>query len=458
MSDRISRKTYTPNLNNTLHNSSKTDKHDFSTMFDTLGEIRLGYWLIIAFVLIILGLMGTIPLSSAAIAPGVVSVEGSSKIIQHFEGGIVQKIFVHDGDYVSANQELVKLSDVREKANYQATQAQLIQAFARKARWVAESQNKNTFDFNQWLLQRQNNPQVGEAMQSQMEIYTSRLALFEEQRDSFLRRQVQAQKRLVGNTQRITALKHRLELVSQELSEYEDLDQRGLITRDKLFNLKIQKANIQAELADTQADIAESTALLNEAESQISQLNKSRKKESVENLDRLHDEIADLKQRFAAIENRLQRTTITSPISGFVVNLQAHTQGGVIAPGQTILEIVPNTERLLVKAKIDPKNRDTVKVGQRAEIRFSAFNQRVALPVEGKVKLISADRFVDPVGNTPYYKVSIELIGDQDKALNGEIIHPGMQAEVMILTGKRTVLQYIFSPITKSFNRALRED
>ncbi|MBN4073880.1 HlyD family type I secretion periplasmic adaptor subunit [bacterium AH-315-E07] len=440
------------------NNSLRKNKPNLTAMFDTTREVRLGYWVVVLFVAVVFLLLGTIPLSSAAIAPGVVGVEGYRKVIQHLEGGIVQEILVADGDYVETGQELIKLNDVRDNADYKATKVQLIQALAREARWVAEGHQKDIFDFNQWLLDRKDDPQVTDAMESQMEIHRSRLDLFEEKKSSFLHRQAQASKRLLGNTQRIETLKNRFKLVSYELDEYKKLEKRGLVTRDTLFELKVSKSSLQAELADTRADIAESTALLDEYRSRIAQLSKERKQESVESLDSLRDKIADLKHRFAAIEDRLQRTVITAPISGHIVNLQAHTRGGVIAPGQSILEIVPNSKRLIIEAKVDPKNRDTVKVGHRAEVRFTAFNQSVGVPVKGEVTLISADRLVDEVTNIPYYKTSIELAADQYAALDGEQIHPGMQAEVMILTGKRTVLQYLFSPIAKSFNRALRED
>jgi len=131
--------------------------------------------------------------------------------------------------------------------------------------------------------------------------------------------------------------------------------------------------------------------------------------------------------------------------------------GGVVIAGDTIMEILPKNERLLINGRVPPKDRDSIRVGQRAEIRFSAFSQRSTLPVEGEVKLISADRVVDPLTSLPYYSTTIELLEDPTHALNGEPIFPGMQADILIITGAQTFLQYLASPITRSFNKAFRE-
>ena len=261
-----------------------------------------------------------------------------------------------------------------------------------------------------------------------------------------------------GARQRITTLRERHGVVTQELAEYEKLKNQGLITRPQLLELKIRKSDLEEELGDVEAEVAEATELKAQYESSIAEAIKLRKQESAENLDRLRDTNARLQQRFTAIQDELGRTKISSPLGGYVVNLNASTKGGVIEAGEVIMEIVPDTDKLMIEARVDPKNRNTIHAGQKAEVRFSAFSQRNTLPIPGRVSLISADRMIDPATNTAFYRTMIELEVSDDETIGGMQIHPGMHAEVMIITGERTVLDYLFSPITRSFNRALRED
>jgi HlyD family secretion protein len=152
------------------------------------------------------------------------------------------------------------------------------------------------------------------------------------------------------------------------------------------------------------------------------------------------------------------RTKIRAPINGHVVNLQVHTIGGVVASGTPVLDIVPDNDQLVVEAHLDPKDRDVIASGMPAEVRFTAFNQRNSMPVKGRVVWISADGMSDERSGLQYYVARIELVEDPSKALNGASIHPGMQANVMIVTGQKTVLSHLFRPITRTVTGAFREE
>ena len=154
----------------------------------------------------------------------------------------------------------------------------------------------------------------------------------------------------------------------------------------------------------------------------------------------------------------MHRTAIAAPIGGRIVDLKVHTVGGVVLPGQPLLDIVPSDDNLIVDAKVDPKDRDVVRPGLPAEVRFTAFSQRTASPVQAKVLSVSADRLNDERTGQPYYLARIELVGDPSAALGGASIHPGMQSEVMIVTGQRTALSYLLRPVTRSLNRALTDE
>ena len=172
----------------------------------------------------------------------------------------------------------------------------------------------------------------------------------------------------------------------------------------------------------------------------------------------VQDKLIELRELLPAAESTLQRTTIRAPIGGRVVNLQVHTIGGVIGSGAPILDIVPDDDRLVIEARLDPKDRDVVDSGMPAEVRFTAFNQRNSKPVKGRVVWISADRMADERSGVPHYLARIELVEDPAGALNGASVYPGMQANVMIVTGQRTALSYLFRPLTRTFTGAFREE
>ena len=182
------------------------------------------------------------------------------------------------------------------------------------------------------------------------------------------------------------------------------------------------------------------------------------KNQATKERDSLQDQITSVRKDLRSTKNVMTQTDILAPISGYIVNLKTNTVGGVISPGQKIMEIVPDNKQLLITARVELKDRNSIAVGQSADVRFSAFNRRTTLPIKGKVTVVSADRVIDAVTNKPYYNTTITLLEDPSIKLNGATIHPGMQTEVIIKTGKRTASEYFLSPLSQSFNRSLREN
>ena len=157
-------------------------------------------------------------------------------------------------------------------------------------------------------------------------------------------------------------------------------------------------------------------------------------------------------------EDVLGRTKIRAPLDGTVVGLQVHTTGGVIGPGLPLMDIVPRYDKLVIEAQINPQDIDIVHPGLPAQVRLTAFSQRNILPVDGEVVWVSADRLTDENTGQPYFSARIQIVGDVSEALGGATLYPGMQAEVMIVTGERTPLDYLLRPILSSLNRAFREN
>ncbi len=431
---------------------------ELAERFNAASDISKGYW-IIALVLLVFGVWaGSVPLSSAAIAPGVVGVEGYKKTIQHLEGGIVKSILVKNGDLVTKGQTLVQLSDVRSRAQYESLRIRTSQAQAALLRWKAEQRNDAQLNSEEWLVKYGSSPQALAALETQKEVLRTRRAVFGEKLASLQHQIAQANEKIRGGKARVATLRRQKRVIDAELIEYTRLKKAGMVTRQQLFDLKEKQSDIDVDLDDSRSAVAVAQKLIAQHGSQTAELNGTRVQESAENIDRLRDEIARLEQELAAAENQLERVDIKSPIAGFAVNSVVHTTNGVIAPGQTIMEIIPTDQPLIIDVKVEPKDRDSVRSGQKADVRFTAFSQRSTLPVAGQVKIISADRLIDAVTNLPYYQTSIELTEDPATKLGIARLHPGMQAEAVITTGDRTLLSYLATPFTRSFNRALREE
>lgn len=205
------------------------------------------------------------------------------------------------------------------------------------------------------------------------------------------------------------------------------------------------------------AAIARAEQNITEARLRVSELKTNLINQAVQLLRDEQNNLFDLAERIRAAEDVLNRTEIRSPLNGTVVGLQVHTAGGVISPGASLMDIVPADDRLVIDAQIDPADIDVVRVGLKVEVRLTALPQRNNMPIAGRVISVSADRLIDEATGMPFYRAKVELTGDVKKVLGDVVLYPGMQAEVMIVTGERTALEYILRPLLDSFNRAFRE-
>lgn len=429
-----------------------------NSLADIQQEIRKGYFLIAGLLLLFSIFVGVVPIKTAAIAPGQLIVEGEKKSVQHLEGGIIQQILVKEGDLVEEGQVLAKLDETRLRTEVNSLETQLILSQARKARWQAQLAGSKTLEFSPWLLDHRHNPQAASAMDDQQKLYTNSQELFKEQQKSFQLQIAQAQEKAHGSQQQLQQKKQQHQQIKQEIQNQQNLLAKGLVTRSLLLDLEERSgdAAINASELGSSATVYQHQA--EQLSSELAKLEHSHLTEAAEKLDELGEQIATAEQSLIARQQQLTRASIRAPISGYVVNMQVNTQGGVLGAGQTLMEIIPSKGSMVVEAQIPPKDRDVVQIGQPAEIRFSAFKQNAGLPIQGKVKLISADIIKHPEDQSPYYKTLIELDMAASQLPDNMTLHPGMQAEVMIVTGEKTLMSYISSPLTASFNRALTEN
>lgn len=407
------------------------------------------------------GLFGTwaavAPLDSAAIAPGVVSVETSRRTIQHLEGGIIADILVDEGDRVSRDDILVRLDDTGPRASRDLLAGRLIEALAREARLVAERDNVETISFSRDELASLGSDAADQAITGQVSIMASRRRAAQEREAILQQRIAQLNEQIAGLKGEIKSEERQIELLDEELADVRDLVEKGLARKPRLLALERGLAEIEGNRSRNRAAIAEAHQAIGETELRINEGHSLQQSEVLQALRDTQSALADLRERLLAAEAVLDRTRIRSMIEGTVVDLRVHTTGGVIRPGEAIMDIVPRNDRLVIEVWINPQDIDVVAPGLAAHVSLTAFSRRNAVPLVGTLTTISADLLQNEQTGAVYYLGRVELDSAQEGLLDGPTLYPGMQAEVMILTGDNTLLNYLLRPITRSLRRAMRD-
>ncbi len=413
-----------------------------------------------AIVFVTFGVFGTwatfAPLESAALAPGVVTVQSYRKTVQHLEGGIVKELLAHDGGMVAAGDPLIVLDDTQLRAEYGMTRSQLVASQAMEARLVAERDGLDAIDFGRML--EADTTRAQEARESETRIFNAR-------RGSRLGEISVLQKRIgqlneqISGLQSMISTKRKLETsYSGEIGELRELLSEGYVDKQRLLEQERKLGMLRAEIADHQSDITRTKLQISETELQIVQLNKDFSSEVVGQLAEVQTRVFDLQERISALEDRISRVVIRAPEDGMILGMKIHTVGGVVGPGTPLLDIVPSVSDLIVEAQVSPIDIDRVNVGKKADIRFSAFKNATTPEIEGKVVQLSADRLMNEQTGMPYYLARVALTEEGSQALGALKLQPGMPAEVLINTGNRTMLQYLMQPATDAFARSMIED
>jgi epimerase transport system membrane fusion protein len=411
-------------------------------------------------VLITFGLFGGwatfAPLESAALAPGVVTVQSYRKTVQHLEGGIVKELHARDGDMVEAGDALIILDDTQLRAEYGMTRSQLVAAQAMEARLQAERDGAEQIDFGDML--ESGSKRAVEARDGETQVFNARRGsrLGEV---SVLEKRIGQLNEQISGLQSMIKTKRSLESsYKNEISELKQLLAEGFVDKQRLLEQERKLDMLRAEVADHQSEITKTKLQISETELQMLQLNKDFNSEVVGQLAEVQTKVFDLQEKMAALEDRLSRVVIRAPEGGMILGMKVHTIGGVVSPATPLLDIVPSISDLIVEAQVSPIDIDRVSVGKPADIRFSAFNSATTPVIKGEVRHVSADRLINEETGMPYYLARVALTEEGSRVLGSLKLQPGMPAEVLINTGERTMLQYLMQPATNAFARSMIED
>ena len=395
------------------------------------------------------------PLDGAAFAPGTVTVKSYKKVVQHLEGGIVADILARDGDLVAAGQPLLILDDTQPKASLEIVNSQYVALRMIESRLVAERDSLETVSYPSALAL--SNASAQQEVAAQNEIFAARKATNEGRIGILEQRVDQLQTQVVG----MEAQRETKELLAQsfaeELADTQSLLDQGFSEKNRLRQAERSFASYSGEAAELIANIAATRVQIGETELQILQQTSEFQNEVVSELSEVQTGLKDAEERLTALQDVVRRTTIVSPDTGLVNGMQVHTIGGIIGPGAPIAEIVPESDELIVEASVNPIDIDRVSEGQEARIRFSTFGSR-APTIFGTLINLSADAIPNEATGTSYYLARVEVNPDSIEELGDLALMPGMPAEIYINTGSRTLLQYLFKPLSNSVSRSFNED
>ena len=415
---------------------------------------------VVALIFVGLGVWAaTAPLAQAVAAYGTFSVKGERKQIQHFEGGIVRALNVEEGQRVKKGDLLIALDPLKASASVARHDVQLDQALALESRLNSELQGASTILMSGRLLDRlSENNDTFNVIEAEQKHLTARLATKNGTLAILTQRIEQLGSEIKGLKIQQFSRVEQLNLFEGELVGLRGLHAKGYYPKTKILSVERAIAQLRGAAGNDLAQISRAESARGEARNQIVNVEQRFREDGIKQLRDVQMEISDLNERLLVAKDILKRINIKAPRSGVVQGVRFHTVGGVVKPGDVIMEIAPQNDDLVVNAQVSPTDIDSVEIGQRAEVRLTALNARTTPAIYGYVISISGDSLVDARSNAPYFLTRIEIPMDEREKLGDVKLTAGMPADALIQTGERTALNYILKPVLDAFARGLNEE
>lgn len=398
------------------------------------------------------------PLSSAAIAPGTVKVETSKQTVQHLEGGIIRDILVREGELVTRGQVLMRLDDGDAGSDRNAVQGQIDALSAREARLIAQRDGTKDIVFPRELLRRRMESAVDQVMVGQSRIFADQMNSVQGEIDILLRRVEQYRAQMTSIHAQISVTRQQLPKLEEELRDVRSLFAKGLGLKPRVLDLERRVMAAKGDILANEGRVSSLSEQVREAEAQIESVRRKSAREVSEELRDVQTRLVEARESFSKAEAKAGRREVLSPHEGVVMNLKYTTPGGVVPPGGVILDLVPREEKLVMEVRISPLDIDVVRPGLPAKIRLVAFKQRTTPVLDGSLVRVSPDAVIDEKTGAGHFVAVVEAQASLHHKGQGRRLYPGMPVEVSIVTGERSVLDYIIQPFTDSLARAFREE
>jgi HlyD family secretion protein len=394
-------------------------------------------------------------ISGAVVTSGIVAVDGDYKTVQHLEGGIVSKILVRNGDRVKDGQILIRMDDTQSRASMAAVTSRVTELSVQEARLTAERDRKDHFEI----------PALADpASEETVKIIAAQKALFDARRTAYLGQQkvlsqklAQGASDLAGTASQLAARIKERDLNERELATVSPLFEKGFVNQQRIGPLQREAARIGGELGNLKAEMVKLKSAGTEAEARLAQTDKEYTQQAAEDLQKVQTQLAEQTEARKAASDKLARAEVRAPAAGLVHAIMVHTEGGVVPPGSTLLQIVPEGRELIIEAKITPHDIVSVHPGQIATVRFSSFDSHSTPRLAGRVRKVSAAEITDNEGKA-YFTTQVEVPANELLKLDRtQHLIPGMPAEVFLETQSRSILSYFLKPLTDMMARTFRE-
>lgn len=425
-------------------------------MFATEPWVRTGNRVMLGLA-VGLGLFGLVSISGAVVATGVVNVESNYKTVQHLDGGIVDKIMVRNGERVAAGDVLLKLDETAVRASLGVAVARVNDLLVQQARLESERDKKDHLELPAEVAAVKGDPALGRLVETQRALFNARRASHEGEQAVLAKRKAQLGDELKAAQQLLAARKKEAAINARELASVTPLFEKGLASQQRFLPIERESARLEGEVGRLTAELSKVGSGLAEAELKLIQSEKELTQQVVDELRKVQAQLAEVVEQRAGLEDKLKRMIVRAPRSGRVHALAVHTEGGVVAPGSAMMQVVPEGERLIIDAQVPPQEIDKVRLGGPAYIRFPAFAAKNTPRLDASVLSVSPAQLTDQQGKI-YFMVQVALAeGELAKLPPGLDLVPGMPAEVFIETGARSILSYFVKPLSDVLSRTFRE-
>jgi HlyD family type I secretion membrane fusion protein len=427
--------------------------------------------LIILVLVLGLGLWASLsPLSTGVTAQGEVRVEMNKKTVKHRESGMVRQVLVQEGERVRATQPLILYNDIEARAAYDVLQNQFDSYEAQAARYTAEALGRPSVTYPADLTARMSDPRVAGMIRDQEVLFATRAQLFQSQNAVLAQRMDQLQSQVEGQQTQVASVDEQIRLSEEEMAGYQTLYDKGFAPKPLILRYEGTIAELKGRKGSLMSDIARLHQQMGETKMQGATNRDTRESQAADGLRDAQSHIADTLPRLTAAKETLDQTVVRAPVDGYVLNLTQFTAGGVTNPGETLMEIVPADAPIIVTAQISPQEINKVHVGMDAQVRLTGLNPRWHGPLKATVIMVSADKIVNeragqgaqggqpPQGGAAYYRVDLRIEPRELVKLKKDTkITPGMPASVQLVSGKKTVMESLISPITDTLRGALSD-
>ncbi|MFO1188195.1 MAG: HlyD family type I secretion periplasmic adaptor subunit [Alphaproteobacteria bacterium] len=421
------------------------------------GTMMAGFIVIGLFVGGVMGWSLFARLESAVVARGAVVVDSHRKTVQHLEGGILRELLVREGDRVKAGSVLAVLDTTQADAAVGQIEAQFWSVKARLARLRAEQAGARALAFPNDLMKRAGVPAIQDVLTTQMQLFDARWRAHDGQIAVLQRRVQQLQAEMAANETQLVAVRRQIGLLHQERVSVQALVEKGYERMPRLLALERSIADLEGKAGELSGQIGSAREARSGAEFEMQRTTDQRLADIGREMQEALAMEADLNDRLRAATDIRQRREIIAPQDGVVVDLKIFTPGGVIAPGQAIMDIVPEGDALLAEARVQPADIESVRVGLPAQVWLTAFRTSMVPPIEARVVNVSADKLTDPRSGEPYFVARVSIDPESLAKLPDVVLSPGMPIDVAVVTGNRRAVDYFLAPIVDRLRRSFRE-